>query len=62
MTVFLGDPGYPKPRDVPMPAAALLADFYCEVGACRRTSCPRCAAQRQPEPFLTAQPAPEPAP
>jgi hypothetical protein len=58
MTVFLGDPGYPKPRDVPMPAQALLGDFYCEIGACRRQACPKCSATGRPAPFLTA-PAPD---
>lgn len=62
MTVYLGEGyPYPKPHQVPMPAAPLLADFYCEIGACRRASCPTCTG-RPINHLFTAAPGAEPAP
>lgn len=61
MTAYLGEGSpYPKPRDVPMPAAAIRDDFFCSIGACKRRACPNCSAGTQPALSLTAPPTESP--
>lgn len=50
MTVYLGEPGLPKPHAVPMPAAALMPDFLRSIGA----DCGTCEDDRQRELALAA--------